>query len=1624
MAWHDDNAKLIGQFIEQIRQQLPPEEAARAEAFAKLYFSSFPLDDIQGRSSGDILASLLGSWRFLQHLDQGAKVRLFNPEFERHGWRTPHTVVAIICTTVTFALNSVRAELNRRNITIFTIHSASFYVRRDEAQQLLSVHAAPEPGAKMETMLYLEINRRTDQVELHELEQALREILDEVGAVVADYELMCERLQSVQKQLLTHRCGDPVLRDELVAFIDWLLADNFTFLGAETVAPLQPPQGGLAPQTARALGLLKRTGNFGQSLVEVEMAEARGSGEVVQPLVFAKAAVRVRVHRRAYPNLISFRLCDEHGALLAEERFLGLFTSRAYTIPPEQIPLIRHKVARVLERSGYREGSHEFAELQRVLELHPRDELFHASIDQLFRTATGIQALRERRLVRLFVRHDARDRFVTCLVYMPRDIYRTELRRRIEALLIETFGAEEAEFFTFFSESVLTRTHFILRVDPERAREYDLHRLEHEVVQATLSWQDHLRNQLVEHFGEERGLQLARQYDEAFPPGYQDDWDPRAAVSDIDKMATLQAPADIAMSLYRSLHDAADFLRFRLFHLGDPLPLSDVMPVLEHLGLRVISERPYEVDRSQGGRVWVHEFCLTYPPVQTTTPAEIDPAEVNSAFQEAFARIWYGDAESDPFNKLILGARLGWRATALLRAYARYMKQMNFFFTGDYIAETLARHLTITRLLVDLFYRRFDPALSAGGGAADEPQDADEEAALEQRIITALDNVDNLSEDRIIRQFVALIKATVRTNFFQRESDGSLKSYISLKFLAQQIPDLPQPRPRYEVFVYSPRMEGVHLRTSKVARGGLRWSDRHEDFRTEILGLVKAQQVKNAVIVPSGAKGGFVAKRTLAGATREQVQEEGIACYRLLIQGLLDLTDNRVNGTVVPPIDVVRKDDDDPYLVVAADKGTASFSDIANGIAADYGFWLGDAFASGGSVGYDHKKMGITARGAWVSVQRHFLSLGINPESETFSVVGIGDMSGDVFGNGMLSSRNIRLLAAFNHQHIFIDPDPDPTLSFEERARLFTLPRSSWADYDSKLISTGGGVFPRSLKSIELTPEMRERFGIDAPRLTPNALIAALLKAPVDLLWNGGIGTYVKASTQSHAEVGDKTNDSVRVDGRELRCRVVAEGGNLGMTQPARVEYALKGGLCNTDFIDNSGGVDCSDHEVNIKIALNPLVAAGDMTEKQRRELLRSMTKKVAELVLANNYRQALALSLAERQALVRHGEYRRLIHRMEASGHLNRSLEYIPDEEGMAERRANGNALTRPELAILMAYTKTQLQTDLIDSDAPDDKLMSRALYEAFPPLLCAQYGPALDAHRLRREITATYIANDMVDLMGITFAERILQSTGATPAEIARGYITAREVFALRDYWQAIAGLDGRVAAGVQMDMMQTLMRLTRRATRWFIRNRRALLDPEREVEHFREPMTQLFGALPTLLRGRLQTDHQGACEALEEQGVPPELAAFVGSADVLYPVLGLIDAAAEIEAPLLKVFEIYQALMLELELDRFAREIAELKVENHWQALARESFRDDLEWQLRKLTVGAMKHLCARGDVDACVARWTEQQAVLVQRWRELMTELNAAETHEFAVYSVAIRELLDLAQSSHVNDRLPD
>lgn len=1595
-----------------LAQHISEQALPQVALFAEQFFGIISLDELTQRRLSDLAGCTLSAWRLLERFDHAQpQVRVFNPDYERHGWQSTHTAVEVLHHDLPFLVDSVRTELNRRGYSIHTLQTTVLSVRRGSKGELLEILPKGTQGDDVlqESLMYLEIDRCANTAELNVLTKELEQVLGEVRVAVTDFEPMKAKVQEILTGLDNSRYAvDADEKSEIKSFLEWLVGNHFTFLGYEEFVVRDEADGGhIVYDQDSFLGLTKllRTGLTYDDL----RIEDYAVNYLREPtlLSFAKAAHPSRVHRPAYPDYVSIREIDADGKVIKECRFMGLYTSSVYGESVRVIPYIRRKVAEIERRSGFQAKAHLGKELAQVLEVLPRDDLFQTPVDELFSTVMSIVQIQERNKIRVFLRKDPYGRFCYCLAYVPRDIYSTEVRQKIQQVLMDRLKATDCEFWTFFSESVLARVQLILRVDPKNRIDIDPLLLEKEVVQACRSWQDDYAALTVESFGEAHGTNVLADFPKGFPAGYRERFAAHSAVVDMQHLLSLKETNPLVMSFYQPLGQVSGQreLHCKLYHADTPLALSDVLPILENLGLRVLGEFPYRLRHTNGREFWIHDFAFT-----AAEGLDLDIQQLNDTLQDAFVHIVRGDAENDAFNRLVLTAGLPWRDVALLRAYARYLKQIRLGFDLGYIASTLNNHTDIARELTRLFKTRFYLARKLTGDDLDDKQQR-----LEHAILTALDDVQVLNEDRILRRYLDLIKATLRTNFYQTDANGQNKSYFSFKFNPHLIPELPKPVPKFEIFVYSPRVEGVHLRFGNVARGGLRWSDREEDFRTEVLGLVKAQQVKNSVIVPVGAKGGFLPRRLPLGGSRDEIAAEGIACYRIFISGLLDITDNLKDGALVPPANVVRHDDDDPYLVVAADKGTATFSDIANGIAIDYGFWLGDAFASGGSAGYDHKKMGITAKGAWVGVQRHFRERGINVQEDSITVVGVGDMAGDVFGNGLLMSDKLQLVAAFNHMHIFIDPNPNPATSFVERQRMFDLPRSAWSDYDTSIMSEGGGIFSRSAKSIAISPQMQERFDIKADKLTPTELLNALLKAPVDLLWNGGIGTYVKASTESHADVGDKANDALRVNGNELRCKVVGEGGNLGMTQLGRVEFGLNGGGSNTDFIDNAGGVDCSDHEVNIKILLNEVVQAGDMTDKQRNQLLASMTDEVGGLVLGNNYKQTQALSLAARRAYARIAEYKRLMNDLEGRGKLDRAIEFLPTEEQLVERVAEGHGLTRPELSVLISYSKIDLKEQLLGSLVPDDDYLTRDMETAFPPTLVSKFSEAMRRHRLKREIVSTQIANDLVNHMGITFVQRLKESTGMSPANVAGAYVIVRDIFHLPHWFRQIENLDYKVSADVQLELMDELMRLGRRATRWFLRARRNEQNAARDVAHFGPHLAALGLKLDELLSGEIRETWQARYQAYVANGVPELLARMVAGTTHLYTLLPIIEASDVTGQDPADVAKAYFAVGSALDITWYLQQISALPVENNWQALAREAFRDDVDWQQRAITISVLQQGDGSQDVETRLAQWMAQHESTIERWRAMLVEIRAASGTDYAMYAVANRELLDVALS---------
>ncbi|MFX4228738.1 MAG: NAD-glutamate dehydrogenase [Porticoccaceae bacterium] len=1603
MAEQSLRSKLVKWISAVADQRLSKEESTSFKDFVERVIHVHPDESLLRWSKEDNFGAVYGLYSFAKKRTADKPLlKVFNPDLENDGWVSKHSLIYFCQKDMPFLVESLRMALNRLQLQIHLFESNVLWVRRDAKGNLLEVTDARQKDSASESLGYIQIDSSTDPEYLGSIHDRLLEAFLNVDTVVSDFAPMIERVNQCIDELDKIRDVDP----EEIEFLRWLRDGNFTFLGMSEFRLKKLAQGTqIEEQQDERLGLMKNRTPLEPKMLDQLCDGFAGFYRETPSLAFTKASQKSSVHRDVYSDYVIVKRYNKKGEAIGETRMLGLYTSRLYHYSTGQIPLLRSKGQWLVDHSELDDSSHNGKTFAAILESHPRDELIQASLDESLQTILGIWKIYERRTIRLFLRVDRFEKFVSCIVYLPREMVRAEIRRKIERILGLALDSDDFEAATqFLSESVLARVHMVFRITNQAFKKVSRESLEAEIIEQTRDWAQRFAESCLEHFGDEQGRRLIQIYQYAFPGSYRDRYSPLQAVHDLDLVRNLAEEDEISLCLFHEPGAPEDELRLKLFHLKNSLELSNIIPLLENLGSRVLVEHPFRLQPHEKQDIWVHDFTLRQA-LPKNHPLDI--SAVRQAYHDAFRAVWLGQAESDGFNRLVFSARIDWRTVALLRAYARYLKQLGLPFSFDFIAHALGSHLNLCRELVALFHCYFDPRRQEKESHTRFAEN------LTMGIKAALDEVDNLNEDQVLRSYMDMINATLRTNFFCRDSQGNPPPTIAFKVNTKQLEFAPEPRPEYETYVYSPRVEGVHLRGGKVARGGIRWSDRQEDFRTEVLGLVKAQQVKNAVIVPTGAKGGFVARNAFSLSSREEFLQEGEACYRLFIEGLFDLVDNRVGDDVVPPEQVIRRDDDDPYLVVAADKGTATFSDIANEISQRRHFWLGDAFASGGSQGYDHKAMGITARGGWVAVQRHFRELGRNIQEEPFSVIGIGDMAGDVFGNAMLLSRQIKLVAAFNHQHIFIDPNPDTETSWQERKRLFDLPRSSWEDYSSELISKGGGIYKRSAKSIQLSAETRKALGIDQVRLTPNELIHLLLKAPVDLIWNGGIGTYVKSLEESHGDVGDRTNDSLRVNGADLRCRVFGEGGNLGMTQLGRMEFCRKGGICNTDFIDNSAGVDCSDHEVNIKILLNADVEAENLTGKQRNQLLRKMTDEVAEMVLDNNYRQTLAISLAESRKTQNHYDYFRFMQYLEETGHLNRSLEFLPDEETLRDLHSSGKSWTRPELAILVSYAKVVLKQELLDDSLVDDSVVTSMIYDAFPESLQKQYSEAIKSHRLCKEIIATQLANRMVNRMGFSYCQRQNLSLGASSVETARAFVTVMELLGLHGTWESIEDLDYKVPADIQYELFYQVMRLGRRASRWFLRAGMSL-KPEQVIKRMKPGFELLMPRVVKFYR-----DSPKESLAIQKRwiksGVPEELAFTVGSFDACFLLPGIVDTALSSNNKPEDMLDLRFQLGQELALDWLMQQTVDWQPENQWQDLARESNVDDLEYLGRQLTLGIHNlypDLSGREQID----HWKQENPLKTRRFINMVNSLKSVGTQDISVFIVALRELKDLVDSS--------
>jgi len=1593
-----------------------PERSAMIDA----YFRHVPAED-QPKTAPDVLGVVDGHWRVgSQRLPGEVKIRVFNPAPAPNeggaGWTDTKTVIDIVTDDMPFLVDSVIGALTIKGVTVHRVLHPILISKRDPNGELREVagesgRAAESAFTFRESWMHVLIDRLSDAERAETIEDALRHALEYVRAIVGDGGALTGAAATAAAELrgtFSPRSAQEV--SEAADFLYWLISGNMTFLGYCRYEGHQgSAEDSLSPVHGSGLGILR------ESITSAaEQHPLTAGGAHPSHLLLTQASAGSALTRDVPPFEVRARVLGPDGALVREHRFLGVLTPRALNAEITTTPVLRLTVQAVLSTLGAAPDTYTGQRAMDLLATYPRAELFWADPDLVVDVVGSVLQLASRRRLRAFLQPDPFGRFVSVMVYLPRDRYTTDCRLAMQQILLDAFNGTGIRYTARVGDSLLAAVHFTVSTDPANPVRPQLTALTKALRGTIRTWEDRLVAAVVG--GGDEDLDTAgalSRYADAFDEGYKETYQVDDAVADLRLLDQLEGPDDLALKMSRSDRSAVGDWRLKLYVTGGAVTLSRALPVLQTLGADVLDERPFEVRQSEGTLSRIYDFGLSFPQADVSHGAD-DP-ELRSRFSDAFIAAWTGRSEVDGFNQLVLAAGLNWREVAMLRSYAHYLRQIGTPYTQRYVEQVLCSHPEVVADLARLFAVQFDPALFDDGTS----ERSEQAELIRSRVAAALDEVTSLDADRILRTLLSVISATSRTNEYRLDDEGNRRDFLSVKLDPHQVPGVPKPVPAHEIWVYSPRLEGVHLRFGDVARGGLRWSDRPEDFRTEILGLVKAQEVKNAVIVPVGAKGGFVVRKPPTATGDPQVDRgrqlaEGIACYRMFIAGLLDLTDNRHAGQIVPPDRVVRRDGDDSYLVVAADKGTATFSDIANGVAHDYGFWLDDAFASGGSVGYDHKAMGITARGAWESVKHHFRELGIDTQTQDFSCVGVGDMSGDVFGNGMLLSQHIRLLAAFDHRHIFIDPTPDVAESFVERMRLFELPRSSWADYDQALISAGGGVFPRTAKSIPITEQMQDAVGLDpaVTALSPTELMHAILLAPVDLLWNGGIGTYIKAAGETNAAVGDKANDALRVDGADLRAKVVGEGGNLGVTQLGRIEFARAGGRINTDAIDNSAGVDTSDHEVNIKIALQRRVEAGELDEPGRLTLLSSMTDEVASLVLADNRGQNRVLGAARLHAPAMLTVHSRLIDALVDSGRLDRALEFLPTHAQINARIAAGDGLAGPELCVLLAYVKAGLSAAMLDSTLPDDPAYAARLPEYFPSNMRDGSDLAVRSiaqHPLAREIVTTETVNELVNRAGISYSFRLEEEMAATPEDAIRAYTITSEVFDLPAIWAAVAALDNRVSAETQDTLNLRARRLLDRATRWLLTRRPQPLDVMAEIARYARPVADLTPLLPKLVCGDDQVSVAEETAELVAAGAPAALASTVAYSLHTFSLLDAVDVAADTGRDLMECAELLYALSAHLDFDRLLTSVTGLERGDRWHALARQALRDDLYRSLRMLTADVLSTTSGEQDAQHKIAQWEQENASRLARARRTLGEIAAVSGGDLAALSVAAREI---------------
>lgn len=1571
---YKNNKVLLDALVQLIRDKMPGQSVEPLILFARHYFSENAFDDIADRTLDDLYGAVLSHWNlFLVAPTQKEQINIYNPTVEEFGWQSTHTVIEIVLPDRPFILESVTMEINRYGLVNQLVLHPLYWVTRDKQGKLLNVSITEQEGAQLESVVHIEINRQSNIEFITQLKNSLLGVLQDVRVVTEDWQPCLAKVQAEIKVLKEQ--NNPQLQ-ESIDFLQWLKNNHFVFLAYREYGLIkQDEKIGFSVVANSGLGILR------DSIAKVPeqnfMPISKDAYQLLntpEPLLITKATSKASVPRPVFMDYIGIKQYNETGQVVGEKRFLGLYASSAYTCELKNIPIVRSKVSALAERFKKGNSTHNTRSLLYVINSLPRDELFQADENTLYHCAIGVLQVQEQQRVRVFVRHEVYGHFISLLVFVPRERYNTQSRKKIEAILVDVFKGSDTDFGVKLTESILARVHFIIHSKADCCIQYDVKDIEQRIVAALSNWHDELAEELHFSYGEAEANDYLQAYRHGFSEAYKESVSARNALLDLKRFEKMiRAKLAVLGVVYSPLTATEQKqLYFKLYCWGEQASLSRSLPMLENMGVKVLSEHPYEIiKKGQDKHFWIHDFGLGYEDV-----AGLDLESLKPRFQEAFEKCWAGHVENDGFNALVINAALNWREVNILRALYFYLRQIGITFSQSYVEKTLSHNANVVQLLVQLFTVRFNFS-----------ENKTDTAPLLADISSLIEQVQSLDEDRILRRYLNLILAAERTNFFNQTVDEKGAPYFSIKFNSAKIDEIPSPIPYFEIFVYSPRMEGVHLRGGAVARGGLRWSDRREDFRTEVLGLMKAQMTKNAVIVPTGAKGGFVVKTVCAKA---DFFAEGVACYRILIRGLLDITDNYLDNQVVKPKHVTCYDGDDPYLVVAADKGTASFSDYANELSKSYRFWLDDAFASGGSAGYDHKQMGITARGAWVSVQHHFDGLGFDIQKTPFTVVGIGDMAGDVFGNGMLLSNKIKLLAAFNHESIFIDPNPNTEISFQERQRLFNLEKSGWGDYDTSLISEGGGVYSRQDKVIALSDGARKVLAIEASKLSPNELIRAILMAKVDLLWNGGIGTYVKASSEVNSNVGDRANDALRINGEQLRCKVVGEGGNLGFTQLGRIEYALNKGCINTDSIDNSAGVDCSDHEVNIKILLNGLLLQGDMTHKQRDLLLESMTDQVAELVLLNNYQQNHAITMIQDESVQQLAGVKRLIRCLETKAHLNCELEKIPNDKEMQTRKISGKGLTRPEISVLFSYTKLLFKTKLLsESENINLALYQHELLTYFPEPLQSTYANEIQEHRLGKEIVVNHLINYLINRLGIVFPHQFMEELSCSASGLVNTYSWVCRIFEVDLIWKMQSELDGSVNKSVLDNIKFRLRKLVERAMYWCVRN-----EPQGDMdEHYIQCIAELADNLQSLVTEKEQHHIDETVDNFIKEGVNAELALKIAQLDILFSCLNAVKVQKKSYCTLQEVTKGLFYLDEVLNLAWLRNQIILLPQESSWEAQSRRAMIDEYH---QVCCVLLQSILAEEGKgITHKLETWREKNTIAFERY---IAMINSAEADE--------------------------